>query len=146
MKLKHSSVCSKHWSFLSQHFTELIVLSTSQTWQCSDGNIIIFFPCGKTGEKIGSSLCYPSVDGAWYPIKKSSTGASFDDLDEVQWSVSPSLRQPILQVIIRFYLTTELSISYSTFTTPSQKLLSYASLYSADAKRFRMSSYSDGML
>ncbi|BFI31799.1 hypothetical protein AXG93_2446s1230 [Marchantia polymorpha subsp. ruderalis] len=69
-----------------------------QSVKCSDGNIIIFFPCGKTGEKIGSSLCYPSVDGAWYPIKKSSTGASFDDLDEVQWSVSPSLRQPILQL------------------------------------------------
>ncbi|KAG6551272.1 hypothetical protein Mapa_007199 [Marchantia paleacea] len=69
-----------------------------QSVKCSDGNIILFFPCGKTGEKIGSSLCYPRVDGAWYPVKKSSTAASFDDSDEAQWSVSPSFRQPILQL------------------------------------------------
>ncbi|KAL2633748.1 hypothetical protein R1flu_005227 [Riccia fluitans] len=66
--------------------------------KCMDGNIVLFFPCGKIGERIGGSLCYPGSDGVWYPIRKSPGGGDSGDLDEPQLSVSPSFGQPILQL------------------------------------------------
>ncbi|KAL3693972.1 hypothetical protein R1sor_007623 [Riccia sorocarpa] len=65
--------------------------------KCMDGNIILFFPCGKSGEKIGSSLCYPGADGVWYPVRRSLTVGDSGDLEEPQLSVSPSFGQPVLQ-------------------------------------------------